>query len=254
MGGNININGLKSEPITFSEDNKRAIDLALKNIFYLYKRIYGSTLADDIHYSGSTRDFMTLKNSMFNSEINDVDIQIHLCELDRFSKFLKYYQDFMSYVVLGVKRHGQEISVLMENYEGNIHQFDFQGVENPGSRYSLFLHFSDWADRLEGIKGAHHKILLNACGLDEYKFSITHGCRSRTDETDPGSKTIEDVSERLFGIRTNGIRSFIDVVSNIKCFKSREEQLLIKKKFKEHVSSLNHLDSTRALEYLDNHL
>lgn len=255
MGGNISINGYTASPISSSKENIEAIDLALRNLFFTYSKVRLGTLADKIYYSGSTYDYMTIDSSIFRGTIGDVDLQIYYQHLDTLEYFLTTIRDdFVSYKVVGTKRHGNELSALMVNSNKDYHQFDFQGVKGPGSEYSLFLHSSDWMDRLEGIKGAHHKILLNAVGLDDYKFSITHGCRSRTDENDPGSTSIEDVAERLFGIRTNDIWSFINVLDIIKQTKSPQEQKLIKEKFIDSVSKLKHLDSTRALDYLEKNL
>jgi hypothetical protein len=144
----------------------------------------------------------------------------------------------------------------MRHENGEHHQFDFQGVTHPGSESSRFLHGSSWQDTSAGIKGAHHKILLNAIGGDTHKFSITHGLRSRTDESDPGVQHPRDVTRRLFGSNAdhNDIHSFHGVTQLIKKHIPKDQHQAIYDKFKGSVSKMKGMDHGPALAHMRKHL
>ena len=53
----------------------------------------------------------------------------------------------------------------MKHENGQVHQVDFEGTDyhkDEPSEFAKFSHSSHWHDTKAGIKGAHHKILLNA--------------------------------------------------------------------------------------------
>lgn len=212
-------------------------------------------------YTGSTHDLM---GSHVNDKdfahhkpvVGDVDTQVTKEHKDKLASTLTPGRKFGKYTVVGTKKHGNEISAVMRHANGEHHQFDFQGVHHPGSESERFLHSSHWEDTKAGIKGAHHKILLNAVGGDSHKFSITHGLRSRTDESDPGVSHPAEVAHGLFGHGADHskIHSFQGVTDLIKKHKSKEDQHAIYNKFKDSVSKMRNLDSGPALAHMRKHL
>ena len=210
-------------------------------------------------YSGSTSDLMNGKipHAEFAKHkpmVGDVDVQVAPEHKEKLAGTLGTGKRFGKYTVVGTKKHGNEISAVMRHDNGEHHQFDFQGVHQPGSEASHFLHSSNWTDTKVGIKGAHHKILLNAVGGDKQKFSITHGLRSRTDESDQGVQHPTDVSKRLFGANADHskIHSFQGVTELIKKHIPTEQHQAIYDKFKSGVPK--GLDNGPALAHMRKHL
>jgi hypothetical protein len=93
---------------------------------------------------------------------------------------------------------------------------------------------------------------LNATGLDTHKFSITHGIRSRTDEKDPGDKSPEGVSKRLFGPKADHskIHSFHGVAELIKKHIPKDQHQAIYNKFKDSTSKLKMTGTDNAVSHL----
>lgn len=210
-------------------------------------------------YSGSTSDLMNGKipHAEFAKHkpmVGDVDVQVDPEHKEKLAGTLGTGKRFGKYTVVGTKKHGNEISAVMRHDNGEHHQVDFQGVHQPGSEASQFLHSSNWADTKAGIKGAHHKILLNAVGGDKQKFSITHGLRSRTDESDSGVQHPTDVSKRLFGAKADHekIKSFQGVTELVKKHIPAEQHQAIYDKFKKGVPK--GLDNEPALAHMRKHL
>jgi hypothetical protein len=173
-------------------------------------------------FTGSTADFMNKSIShkdfaLHKPVVGDVDFQVAEHHKPHVEAALQPGNKFGKYTVAGVKKHGKEISAVMKHENGEHHQFDFQYVDHPGSDENRFLHSSHWGDTKMGIKGLHHKILLNAVGGEDHKFSITHGLRSRHNDEDPGTKNPAEVSKKLFGKNVGEkIRSFTGVAQAIK--------------------------------------
>jgi hypothetical protein len=154
-------------------------------------------------------------------------------------------------LILGTKRHGNEISVIVKLDPDSIKQIDFQFGYYP------FLHSSDWFDLKLGIKGVFHKILLNCIGLDKYKFSISHGLRERSDNSsDMGITDVDAIFEKLFGFRCSNehMHSFIHLVDLINKFKTNDEALTIYNKFVTDVTRAKGIDPTAAINYLNENL
>jgi hypothetical protein len=211
-------------------------------------------------FTGSTNDLMgrhiTDKDfAKHKPTVGDIDTQVTKDHKEKLASTLKTGRKFGKYTVVGTKKHGNEISAVMRHANGDHHQFDFQGVHHPGSESERFLHSSHWEDTKAGIKGAHHKILINAAAGDTHKFSITHGLRSRTDESDAGVSHPAEVTSALFGHGADhkDIHSFHGVVSLIKKHKSKAEQRTIYNKFKDSVSKMKNLNSGPALAHMRKH-
>jgi len=218
-------------------------------------------LHDATAYTGSTHDLMGhhVTHAEFAKHkpmIGDVDTQVTPEHKEKLADHLTAGKKFGKYTVVGTKKHGNEISAVMKHENGEHHQFDFQGVHHPGSEASRFLHGSNWEDTKAGIKGAHHKILLNAVGGDTHKFSITHGLRSRTDENDPGVQHPHEISKKLFGANADHdkIQSFQGVTQLIKKHIPKEQHQAIYDKFKGATAKIKGLDNGPALAHMRKHL
>lgn len=276
-GGNIKVGAkgseVSAEPFSVTAKNRseRRADIhhALGSIHDAFHAEHGEHLFGEnqhlLHsgnaYTGSTNDLMgrhvgDKEFAHHKPVVGDIDTQVSKDHKDKLASTLKPGRKFGKYTVVGTKKHGNEISAVMRHENGEHHQFDFQGVHHPGSESERFLHSSHWEDTKKGIKGAHHKILINAVGGDSHKFSITHGLRSRTDESDPGVSHPAEVTHALFGHGSDHskIHSFQGVTDLIKKHKSKEEQHAIYNKFKDSVSKMRNLDSGPALAHMRKHL
>jgi hypothetical protein len=219
-------------------------------------------LHDASAFTGSSHDLMGhhVSHEEFANHkpmVGDVDAQVTKEHKDALATHLQAGQQHGNFTVVGVKKHGDETSVgLKHNDTGHIHQVDFEGVKHPGSESDRFLHSSNWSDTKAGIKGAHHKILINAAGGEKHKFSLTHGLRSRTDDSDPGVQHPTDVSKRLFGDQADhsNIHSFQGVTQLIKKHVPAEQHQAIYDKFKSGLASKKDMDHGPALSHVRNQL
>lgn len=269
-GGNLKVGDVAAGPISVTAKNrtKHQTDIhdSLAAIHdHIHKEsgehLFGADkhrLKDRSVFTGSTDSFMA--NSIDHKEfakhkpkVGDVDFQVHEKHKPHVEKAMKPGAKFGKYTVAGVKRHGKELSAVMKHDNGEHHQFDFQYVDHPGSRGNRFLHSSNWQDTKKGIKGLHHKILLNAAGGSEHKFSITHGLRSRTDDSDAGSTNPEHITQRLFGtskLKGGNIYSFAGVAHAIKHHIPSDQHQAIVDKFVDSVKRIKHTDHEPAIKYL----
>jgi hypothetical protein len=194
--------------------------------------------------------------SQHKPSVGDVDVMIPKEHAANLYKHLGVGKKFGNYEVAGVHRHGEETSALMKHTSGKIHQFDFEHVDyhhNEPSKGDQFLHSSNWSDQKSGIKGMHHKILLHVAGGDHHKVSITHGLRSRTDDSKtPGIKEPEGISKGLFGEKADHtkVHSFKGVAELIKKHIPKEQHQGIYDRFKAAVGEKKSVDSTHALSHL----
>lgn len=278
-GGNIKVKTPEGEvsaapfKVRDRAEQSRHIRQALQDIHTAFREAHGEHLfgknADALNrgavYGGSTKDFMDRVNipdkefTKHKPSVGDIDVQVSHDHKNKLASVLIPGTRHGSYTVVGTKKHGNEISAVMRHDNGEHHQFDFEGVdtdENGPTRASQFLHSSNWEDTKKGIKGSHHKILLNAIGGDTHKFSITHGLRSRTDETDPGSKNPEEVSGRLFGDKADHskVHSFGGIAELIRDHVPPERHQQIYDKFRDSVSKMKDTDHGPALAHLRNTL
>jgi hypothetical protein len=276
-GGNVKVGPKGSEtsaaPFSVTAKNRgqkrNDIHHALGSIHDAFHKEHGEHLfghgQEHLHaghiYSGSTHDLMdkNISHEEFakhKPSVGDVDVQVTQDHKNKLESTLKAGHRFGKYTVAGTKKHGNEISAVMKHDNGEHHQFDFQGVKHPGSESERFLHSSSWHDTKAGIKGAHHKILINAVGGDKHKFSITHGLRSRTDDSDPGKTHPTEVAHHMFGHKADHtqIHSFQGVTSLIKKHVPKEQHQAIYDKFKSSVQSQKGTDHEPALSHLRKHL
>jgi hypothetical protein len=273
-GGNIKIGNVSASPFQIRNRTEQARDIhdALGQIHDHFHRETGEhlfgkgkkALMSGSTFAGSTRQLMdkSISDKEFTKHkptVGDIDVQVTHEHKNALGNFLSPGKRFGKYTVVGTKKHGNENTAVMRHDNGEHHQFDFEGVEyrdHEPTKGEQFLHNSSWEDSKAGVKGAHHKILLNAVGLDTNKFSITHGLRSRTDESDPGEKEPEGVAKRLFGDKADSSRitSFHGVADLIKKHIPSDQHQRIYDKFKDSVSKAKMTGSDNALAVLRNKL
>lgn len=210
-------------------------------------------------YGGSTKHFMDTKISddefkKHKSTVGDLDVQVTPEHKEKLTSTLKPGRRFGPYTVVGTKKHGKENSAVMRHDNGEHHQFDFEGTDyekGKPTKAAQFLTSSHWDDTKAGIKGAHHKILINAAGGNTHKFSIMNGLRSRTDDSDVGTKEPEKISTTLFGKKADHskIHSFLGVSNLIKKHIPAERHQEIYDKFKSGLKSVK-ADHGPALSHL----
>lgn len=271
-GGNIKIGEHSAEPIHVTEKNRGHIQ---SDIHHTLGAIHDSmqhehgihlfgkdkkALHNGTAYSGSTEHLMNSKISHkefahHKSSVGDVDVKIPAEHKEKLEKHLTIGKHFGNYHVVGIHKHGNETSALMKHHSGKIHQFDFEHTEykhDEPTKGEHLGHSSDWEDTKKGIKGVHHKMLLNAVGRDKYKYSITHGLKSRMDEKDQGSKEPEHVTHKLFGHKADSskIGSFHGVTELIRHHIPKEHHQEIYDKFKSSTESKKKLNSSVALHHL----
>ena len=269
-GGNIKIGNVSAAPFKVTNRTEQAGDIhnALNQIHDEFHRETGEhlfgknkkALRSGSTFAGSTRQLMdkSISDKEFSQHkptVGDVDIQVTHDHKNALSNFMTPGRRFGRYTVVGTKKHGNENTAVMRHDNGEHHQFDFEGVEykdHEPTKGEQFLHSSSWEDSKAGIKGAHHKILLNAVGLDTHKFSITHGLRSRTDEKDPGEKEAQGVTRRLFGDKADSSRAtpFPGVADLIKRHIPAEYHQQIYDKFRDSVTKTKMTGSDNALKVL----
>lgn len=268
MGGNVKIGEHRAHPIPTK--NRRQdlcyeiytmlcdFSVELEHYANLKIRFF------DTWYSGSTAHLM---NPLISDEdfclvkptIGDIDVLFPAEHKDTLIKYLEMSDYFGDHVILGTQKHGEEISCLLKNsYQfRKPFQLDFVFVKNPHDPGEQFCHSSSWKDTRLGIKGVHHKLLLNALGLDEYKFSITHGLRSRNETDMFQTKNPSSILSKLFSYNThsafasaNAVYSFIDLIYLLQ-HEDVEVQKAVSAKFIDSVSKLKNVDSKLALKYLE---
>ena len=269
MGGNVKIGDISAVPFKINECNRFGFIMMVRSftsdLDYMYYKSVGHYIWNDrVPYSGSTKHLMDTRitDSEFcrhKDEIGDIDILVDSSHRKELEKLFEYGKRIGSYIVVGLKRHGLETSLLCRNSGGDIHQFDLVYVDDAEIQQAEFLHSSDWEDIKEGIKGVHHKLLLNAAGGEHYKFSITHGLRRRDIEQEKGITSPQVIHYALFGTKcpVTNVLSFKGIVESIEKMPvrggvSREEMnRAIYDKFIESCLKIKNVDHKPAIDYLE---
>jgi hypothetical protein len=275
-GGNISVEGGSASPFPLTARNRQSrvddIHHALSDLHDQYHKETGehlfgknkSGLTSGSTYAGSTRALMNPKLSHKDvastmPSVGDVDAQMHHDHKNQMAQFLFPGRLIGKYMVVGTKKHGNEVSAVMKHENGEHHQFDFEGVHTdpktgestPGEQ---FLHSADFSDRQSGIKGLHHKVLLNAiASANNQKFSITHGLRSRDSaKDDPGISNPDEVSSALFGPKADAskVHSFKGLSELIRDHVHPDNHAGIYQKFADSVSKMKGADHTKAIAHL----
>lgn len=197
---------------------------------------------------------------LYKPTLGDIDVQVSEEYKDLIKEALNTKRTFNGYKILGTTNHGNETSVLIyDSYEGP-YQVDFEYVDFANTKLNhKFLHSSSWEDTRHGIKGLYHKLLLNAIGLDHYKFSVTHGLRYRDSSLGTeGIGTAAEIGNIFFGLKKNDpdivkMNSFIglcELISEYIAGDSEDTAEQIYRKFEKDVGTKSRHDSTDALDYL----
>ena len=270
-GGNVKIGSVTAAPFPISEKSRASVRAdahealsALHDSFYKAtgEHLFGKgkkALKTGSAFAGSTRHLMGTEVSdkefaKRKRDVGDFDTFVPHEHKEKLYDHVKEGMKLGKYTVVGRNRS----SILMRHENGQVHQFDTVGAKydkDEPTAGEQFSHSSDWSDTQQGIKGAHHKQLLNAVGLDRHKFSITHGVRSRTDESDQGTKDPKEVSSKLFGDKADHkkVHSFQGVAELISKHIPKEQHQAIYDKFKDSVKT-NKFDNKAALSHLRNTL
>ena len=273
-GGNMTIGGVTAAPIPVTDKTREEIQgdvrAALANLHGVFNQQHGGhlfgkdmqALSTGSAFVGSTRQFMdaNIPHNEFvkyKPQVGDIDAQIPMEHKDKLAATLVPGLRLGNYTSTGAKKHGNEVSTILQHNSGSHNaQVDFEGVEyqnNEPTEAEQFLHSSHWDDTALGIKGVHHKVLLNAIAGDNKKFSITHGLRPRVDDGMPGIKHPKDISRNLFGENAehDKIHSFVGLTDLIKSNIPPSEHQKIYNKFKDSVGAMaKRLDSTAALAHI----
>lgn len=224
MGGNIIIGDLRAQPVKITSTNRwefanrlnnSLIDLANGYFLTTGRRLFGEdNIALSKCFSGSTENLFDygIDDNEFASvkpSLGDIDIKVGSDDLHPLTQYLHYQPTFGSFRVLAHKKFAELHTLVRDTCNDQIVQFDFEPVKTGSNGIPLpfetFSHSSAWADVKIGIKGAHHKMLLNAVGLDRWKFSIAKGLMSRESDRLPPVTDLNDITRLLFGVEGKAV-------------------------------------------------
>ena len=271
-GGNVKIGSVSAAPFPVSEKNRASVRSDAHDALSALHDSFKSSTGHDLF--GKNKKALTTKSAFTGStrqlmghEVSDKEFSQHKRDVGDFDVLVphEHKEALHSHVHTGMELGNYKVvgknksSTLMQHKNGKVHQFDFVPAKYEKSeptKGEQFSHSSNWSDTTKGIKGAHHKILLNAVGGSTHKFSISHGLRSRSDESDPGNKDPSHVTKTLFAHKANPehVQSFQGVTKLIKSHIPPEKHQEIYDKFKKDVSSNTKLNNKPALEHLRTHL
>jgi len=261
-GGNIKVGDHAAAPFKVTAENRdsRVKDIhdsmhALNKSFHAE---HGHHLFDGgkAHYGGSSmqlmdKDIPAAEFAKHKPTVGDVDVHVPHENGDKLHDHLKPGTKFGKYTVAGVKKHGIDVSAVMKHDNGETHQIDFIKGKHARAEQS-FLHSSHWDDVKKGVKGSHHKLLLNTAAGETHKFSISGGLKSRTDDEDKGHQHPEKISKALFGKNADHekIHSFHGTAELIRDHIPAKEHQGIYDRFKGSLARAGQTDHTKALAHL----
>ena len=279
-GGNVKIGDVESTPVAVNKDNRSQVQNDthefLSNVSNSFKKEHGShlfgknnkALTTGSTYSGSTKhlmdnnighdEFVKHKRKLpddSHAHVGDIDVKVPNEHMENLHKHLTTGKKFGKYTVVGVKRGGGEHHALIKHENGGTHQVDFEGShyeKDEPSKFDQFSHSSDWKDTKLGIKGAHHKQLLNAVGTDKHKFSIMHGLGSREGPKSPKwENDTKKITHKLFGPKADEqhLHSFHGLAHLIKHHIPASEHQKIYDKFKADTAR-NKFNNDAAIQHL----
>jgi len=273
-GGNVKLKtGETAVPIKITPENRAQVQKDTYDMLHAmhqsFNKAYGAdlfgkdakALATGTTYSGSTKSLMNksisdVEFTTHKKEAGDIDVKIPQEHMPTIAQHLTPGQKFGKYTYVGMKSGGAEHHAIMRHDSGEHHQLDFEksvyGDHEP-SEFDQFAHSADWSDTKLGIKGVHHKQLLNAVGTDQHKFSILYGVGSRTNKDAAWENSIEKMTKTLFGSNADAkqLHSFQGIVQLIKKHIPKSHHQAIYDKFKGDVTKTNkHINNKPALELL----
>lgn len=274
-GGNIKIGTHEAGVINVTPQTRQSaaddISNGLHGLHKSFHQAHGEHLFGDnakalrtgSAYSGSTSHLMDPSISpedltKHKKSFGDVDVKVPREHMDKLYTHLQPGFKFGKYTVLGVSRGGGEHHLLAKHENGQNHQFDFEPStyeKGEPSHFDRLSHSSNWEDVKSGIKGFHHKALMNAAGGDTHKFSILYGVGKREGEAD-WEKDPDKMAKRLLGPKATGeaVQSFKSLTAAIKKHVPRERHQAILDKFKSATTSKKGIDSAAAIAHLQNEL
>ena len=274
-GGNIKIGEYSADPIPITEKTRKqtALDVhdALHDLHRSFEKEHGAflfgknakALFSGSAYSGSTRHLVnenlpTSEFAQYKPTLGDIDVQVPREHMANLGVHLQEGKKIGKYTILGINRTGGEHHILAKHENGQIHQIDFEGVnykDDEPTKFDQLSHNADWEDIKQGIKGLHHKILLNAAGGKKYKFSMLYGLGNREGETNWDNDT-SSITKKLFGQKANesSIQSFVNLTDAIKKYIPKNQHQAIYDKFKESMISHKKIDHTAAFAHLQRSL
>jgi len=273
-GGNVKLKtGETAVPIKITPENRAQVQKDTYDMLHAmhqsFNKAYGAdlfgkdakALATGTTYSGSTKSLMNkgisdVEFTTHKKEAGDIDVKIPQEHMPTIAQHLTPGQKFGKYTYVGMKSGGAEHHAIMRHDSGEHHQLDFEKSaysDHEPSEFDQFAHSADWSDTKLGIKGVHHKQLLNAVGTDQHKFSILYGIGSRTNKDAAWENSIEKMTKTLFGSNADAkqLHSFQGIVQLIKKHIPKSHHQAIYDKFKGDVTKTNkHINNKPALELL----
>lgn len=144
------------------------------------------------------------------AKVGDLDTAINPAHGDKLKQTLERLAQqntrVGNYTVVGHAAKGNEIHALVRHDNGKMHQVDFNktvGLGSEPNEDSLFPTSHSQQDLENGYKGVVHKLMLNAAGMDRYKFSL-YGLGDRSAPELPSKASSE---EKLAHAQANYIRN-----------------------------------------------
>ena len=249
-------------------------------------------------FAGSTKEFMNKKTSdrtfthtYGKKKVGDIDAMVdhsHMKKGGHLEKALAPGTKHGKFTVVGHKRIGTQIHALIKHHDtGKTHQVDFESSTYHGdhpSEWNQLSTNSHKEDMKSGVKGVHHKLLLNAAvkghktitgslkgkegKYPTHTFSVSHGMRQAhrlsksgglekveskhkpTYETDP-----KEIAHKVFSHKNAEIHSFHGVVRSIKKHMTPEQQKRTLDHYKENLSRTdpNSSETKKSLTILKHH-
>lgn len=140
----------------------------------------GEAINDRSAFAGSSRAFMDPsisdeEHNTYKKKVGDVDVMVPEQHSDTLSKIIKPGEKYGNYTIVGSKKSGAQNLVLARHKDGQVQQFDMEPSRYEGnkpSEWNQFSHSSDWNDVKNGVKGAFHKLMLNAMTSANGKFGM----------------------------------------------------------------------------------
>jgi hypothetical protein len=216
-------------------------------------------------YSGSTEHLMNREISheefaKHKPNVGDIDVKVPHEHYDKIHDHMQPGRKFGKYTVVGAKKSGSESHALMRHENGSVHQVDFEKAdyhEGKPSNFEHFAHSGNWEDTKAGIKGVHHKFLLNAAGGDTHKFSTAKGLKTRDQApSESGVKDTHKITHTLFGKGADEkhLHSFTGLAHLIKKHIPVERHKEIFDKFVSSTASKKDMNHKAAIDTLAKHL
>lgn len=274
-GGNVKIDGVGANSLDVNPQTRKSAttDIAgfLHGLSNQHKlntghHLFGdkdTAISNGSAFSGSTNHLFDKgisdeEFSKYKPSVGDIDVKVNREHLKSLGDHLVPGRTFGNYTVVGHKKSADGYNALIRHNNGNVHQIDFEGADyenNNPSEFNKFAHSSNWEDVKAGIKGAHHKILLNAIGTNKNKFSILHGLGSREGDAN-WIKDKGQMSETLFGkdAPKENMDSFHGLVQSVKNHIDPNKHQEIYDKYKTDMKKNKGLNPESSLALMRQHL